>query len=64
MGLTVHDTVLLDMLIKFSKQVANTFAKIVVATKANSNICQTSEMELFPQVVTSFRGKLRILSNI
>ena len=32
-----------------------------MATKANSRPCQTSEMELFPQVVTGFRGELRIL---
>ena len=35
-----------------------------MATKANSKLCQTSEMELFAQVVTGFRGKLRILPNI
>ena len=35
-----------------------------MATKANSKPCQTSEMELFPQVITGFRGKLRILLNI
>ena len=34
-------------LIKFSKQIANSFAKWSVATKANSKPCQTSEMELF-----------------
>ena len=32
-----------------------------MATKANSKHCQTSEIEL-PQVVTGFRGELRILS--
>ena len=31
--------------------------------KANSKPCQTSEMELFPQVVTGFRGEVRILPN-
>ena len=35
-----------------------------MATKANSKPCQTSEMELFPQVVTGFRGERRILPNI
>ena len=35
-----------------------------MAIKANSKPCQTSEMELFPQVVTGFRGELRILPNI
>ena len=33
-------------------------------TKANSKSCQTSETELFPQVVTGFRDELRILPNI
>ena len=50
--MTVHNTVLLDIwwniLIKFSKQIANT-------TKTNSKACETSEMQLFPQVVTGFR---------
>ena len=32
-----------------------------MATKANSRPWQASEMELFPQVVTGFRGELRIL---
>ena len=35
-----------------------------MATKANSKHCQTSEMELFPKVVTGFRGELRVLLNI
>ena len=35
-----------------------------MAAKANSKPCQTSEMELFPQVVTGFRGELRILPNM
>ena len=35
-----------------------------MAAKANSKSCQTSEMELFPQVVTGFGGELRILPNI
>ena len=30
-----------------------------MATMVNSKLCQTSEMELFPQVVTSFRGELK-----
>ena len=63
----MHNNVLPDiwwnMLIKFSKQIGKSFAKIVNA-KMSSILCQTSEMELFPQVVTGFRGKLRILPNI
>ena len=35
-----------------------------MATKANSKPCHTSEMELFLQVVTGFRGELRILPNM
>ena len=35
-----------------------------MATKANSKPSQTSEMELFPQVVTGFRGEPRILTII
>ena len=48
-----------NMIIKFSKQTANSFA-----TKANTKPCKTSEMELFSQVVTSFKGKLRISPKI
>ena len=48
-----------NMLIEFSKQIGNSFAKII-NTKVSSKPCQTSEMELFPQVVTGFRG-FRIL---
>ena len=48
------------MLIKFSKQIGNSFAKII-NTKVNSKSCQTAEMGLFPQVVIGFRGELRIL---
>ena len=33
-------------------------------TQANSKPCQTSKMELFPQVVTGYRGKFRILPDI
>ena len=51
------------MLIKVSKQIASTFAKIIAA-KANSKPCQTIKMELSLQGVTRFRGKLRILPNI
>ena len=47
------------MLIKFSKQVGNSFAKII-NTNMNSKLCQTAEVELFPQVVTGFRSELRI----
>ena len=61
MDLTVHNTeILWNMLIKFSKQIRNSFAKIINA-KVNLKPCQTAEMELFPQVVTGIRGELRIL---
>ena len=66
MDLAVHNTYLLDIwwnvLIKFSRQIGNSCAKII-NTKVNSEFCQTSEMELFSQVATGFRGELRILSN-
>ena len=55
--------VLLNMSIKFSKQIANSCAKII-NTKVSSKLCQASEMELFPQVVTGLTGKLKILPNI
>ena len=35
-----------------------------MAAKTNSKPYQTSEMEPIPQVVTSFRGELRILPNM
>ena len=35
-----------------------------MATKANSNLRQTTEMELFALVVAGFRSELRILPNI
>ena len=49
------------MLIKFRKQIGNSFTKII-NTKVNSKPSQTAEMELFTQVATNFRGELRILS--
>ena len=52
-----------NMLVKFSKQIGNSFAKII-NPKVNSKPWQTAEIELFPQVVTGFRGELRILSCI
>ena len=52
-----------DMLIKCSKQIGNSFAKII-NTKVNSKPCHTAEMEIFPQAVTGLRGKLRILPYI
>ena len=62
--LTMHNTdIWWNMLIKVSKQLGNTFAKII-NTKVNSKPCQTAEIELFPQVVTCFRGELRILPYI
>ena len=54
---------MVNMLIKFRKQIRNSFAKII-NTKANSKPCETAEMELFLQVVTDFRGELRILPYI
>ena len=59
----VQNCVLLDacwnVLIKFSKQIANTFMKKIVVTKdsnlKNSKLCQTSEMEFFLQAVTGFK---------
>ena len=57
-GLTVHDTVFLDVwqnkFIKFSKQRGNSFARMI----------EKSEMELFPQVATGLRGELRSLPKI
>ena len=38
------------MLIKFSKQIGNSYAKII-NTKVNSKPCQTAEMELFAKIV-------------
>ena len=52
-----------NMLIKFSKQIGNSFAKMI-NTKVNSKPCQTAEMELLQQVVTGFRGELRMLPYI
>ena len=52
-----------NMLIKFSKQIGNSFARII-NTKVNSKPWQTSEMQLFPQVVTGFTGEFRILPYI
>ena len=46
------------MLIKFSKQIGNSFVKII-NTKVNSKPCHTAEMELFLQGITDFRGELR-----
>ena len=34
-----------------------------MATKANSKPCQTSETDLFPQVVTGFMGEIRTCQN-
>ena len=52
-----------NMLIKFSKPIGNSFTQII-NTEVNSKPCQTSEMKLFPQVVTGFRGERRILPYI
>ena len=38
------------MLIKFSKQIGNSYAKII-NTKVHSKPCQTAEMELFAKIV-------------
>ena len=35
-----------------------------MTTKANLKPCQTTEIELFPQVVTGFRGALKTLPNM
>ena len=51
------------MLNKFNEQIGKSFPKII-NTKVNLKLCHTAEMELFPQVVTGFRGELRILSYI
>ena len=48
------------MLVKFSKQIGNSFEE-TINTKVSSKPCQTSEMKFFLQVVTCFRGELRIL---
>ena len=64
MDLTIGNTdTWWNMLIKFSKEIENSFAKII-NTKMNSKPCQTAEMELSLQVVTGFRGELRILPYI
>ena len=61
MDLTVDNTnIWWNMLIKFSKERGNNFAKIIKIKKP----IQIAEMELFPQVVTGFRVELRILSYI
>ena len=49
-----------NFLIKLSKQIDNSFAKII-NTKVSSKLYQTCEMGLLPQVVTGFRGELWIL---
>ena len=60
----MHNTnICWNMLIKFSKQIGNNFAKII-NTKVNSKLCQTADMELFLLVVAGFRGQLRILPYI
>ena len=62
--LTVHDTdIWWNMLIKCSTQIGNSFAKIINA-KLNSRPYQTVEMQLFPHIVTGFRGRLRFLPYI
>ena len=48
------------MLVKFSKQIGNSFEE-TINTKVSSKPCQASEMKFFLQVVTGFRGELRIL---
>ena len=60
-----HSTALLDIcwniLIKFSKQLGSSFAKII-NTKVRLKPCQTSEMEFFAQVVAAFRDELKNLA--
>ena len=61
MDLTVHNTDLWwNMLIKSSKQIGNSFPKII-NTKVNSKHCPTAEME---QVITGFSNQVRIFRNI
>ena len=50
-----------NMLTKFNNQIGNSFVK-TINTKLNSKPCQTTEMELLPQVVTGFRGELKNLA--
>ena len=57
------DIIWWNMLIKFSKHIGNSFAKII-NTKVNSKLCHTAEMEPFPQVGTGLRSELRILPYI
>ena len=58
--LTVHNAI---MLIKFSKQLANSSAKIM-ATKVNSKPCQTYEMEPFPRSRYWLYRRTQNLANI
>ena len=57
MDLTVHNNILLEiwwnMLIKFIRQIGKSPVKMI-NRKMNSRPCQTSEMELFPQVFSGF----------
>ena len=48
-----------NKLTKFSKQIGNSLTKII-NSKVNSRPCQIFEMQLFPQVVTGFKGDIRI----
>ena len=51
MDLSVHNTdIWWSMLVKFSKQIGNSCAKII-NTKVNSKPCQTAEIELFAIIV-------------
>ena len=68
MDLTVHNTVLLDiwwnMFIKFDKQIVNTFMKIINSYKGLFKSLSIIQYGAFLQVITSIRGKLRMLPDI
>ena len=65
----MHNTVLPDirwnMLIKFSKQIGKSIAKII-NTKVNSGPSETSEMELelFRQVFSGFTGEQNFVKHL
>ena len=64
MDLTLRNTDMWwNMFIKSSNHIGSSFAEII-NTKVNSKPCQTAGTKLFPQVVTGFRGELRILPYI
>ena len=68
MDLTVHNTVLLDiwwnMFIKFDRQIVNTFMKIINSYKGLFKTLSNIQYGALLQVITSIRGKLRMLPDI